>query len=127
MFFNSHIVNFVWETDKGEAGNIILLIFVLWGGFNCRWVWVKAESLIWSQLKSHLSVSAFFRKLVGLNPEARAKYLTILPPLATAWFLITRASPIYLVDEFIRLLPVSLKEMRTLRESKVLFFFYFWC
>ena len=117
MFFNSHIVNFVWETDEGEAGNIILLIFVLWGGFNCRWVWVKAESLI----------PAFFRKLVGLNPEARAKYLAIQPPLATAWFLITRASPIYLVDEFIRLLPVSLKEMRTLRESKVLFFFYFWC
>ena len=43
----------------GEAGNI-LLIFVLWGCFNCRWVGVEAESLIWGQLKSHLSIIVFF-------------------------------------------------------------------
>ena len=43
----------------GEAGNI-LLIFVLWGCFNCRWVRVEAESLIWGQLKLHLSVIVFF-------------------------------------------------------------------
>ena len=67
-----------------------------------------------------LSLFFFFRKLVGLNPEARAKYLAIQPLLATSWLLATRASPIYLVDEFTCLLPVLLKEMRMLRESKVL-------
>ena len=76
-------MNFVWKTDDGEAGNIILLIFVLWGCFNCRWVRIEAESLIWDQLKSHISVPVFFRKLVGLNPEATAKYLAIQPLLAT--------------------------------------------
>ena len=67
----------------GEAGNIILLIFVLWGCFNYRWVRVEAESLIWDQLKSHISVPVFFRKLFRLNTEARA-YLAIQPLLATS-------------------------------------------
>ena len=34
LFFNSHIVNFVWETDE-----------ILWGCFNCRWVRVEVDSL----------------------------------------------------------------------------------
>ena len=62
LFFNSHIVNFVQESNEGEAGKI-LLIFVLWGCFNCRWVKVEAESLIWGLLKSHLSVPIFFSKI----------------------------------------------------------------
>ena len=45
-------MNIVWETDEGEARNIILLIFVLWRCFNCRWVKDEAESLIWDQMKS---------------------------------------------------------------------------
>ena len=53
----------MWETDKGENENIILLIFVFWECFNCRWVGVQD---------------------VGLNPEARAKYLASQPLLATA-------------------------------------------
>ena len=65
LFFNFHIVNFVWEIDEGEVGNIILLIFVLWGCFNCRWVKVEAESLIWGQLKLHPSVPAFFANWLG--------------------------------------------------------------
>ena len=35
LFFNSHTVNFVWETDEGVVGSIILLIFILLGCFNC--------------------------------------------------------------------------------------------
>ena len=27
LFFNSHIVNFVWESDEGETGNILLILF----------------------------------------------------------------------------------------------------
>lgn len=46
LFFNSHAVNFVWETDEGVAGSIILLIFFLLGCFNCWWVRVEAECLI---------------------------------------------------------------------------------
>ena len=84
LFFNSHIANFVWETNEGEARNIILLIFGLWGCFDCWWVRFEAESLIWGQLKSHLSSSVFFFKLVGANPEARVKYLAIQPSLAIA-------------------------------------------
>ena len=64
LFFNSHIVNFVWESDEGEAGNI-LLIFVLWRCFNCWWVRVEAECLIWGQLKSHLYVPVFFPNWQG--------------------------------------------------------------
>ena len=26
-FFNPHIVNFVWESDEGKAGNILLILF----------------------------------------------------------------------------------------------------
>ena len=62
------------------------------------------------QLKLHFSVPAFFLKSVGLNSEARAKNLTIQPSLATASILATRAGPIYLAEEFSRLLPVLLKE-----------------
>ena len=47
LFFNSHTVNFVWETDEGVTGSIILLIFILLGCFNCWWVRVEAEHLIW--------------------------------------------------------------------------------
>ena len=83
---------------------------------------VEAESLIWGQLKSHFSVIVFFRKLVALNPEAIAKYLAIQLLLATSWLLATRSSPIYQVDEFIRLLPVSLKEVRTLWIQGSIFF-----
>ena len=43
FFPNFHILNFVWETDEGKTGNIILLIFVLSGCFNCRWVRVEEE------------------------------------------------------------------------------------
>ena len=38
LLFSSDIVNFVWKTDEGKAENIVLSIFVLWQGFNCRWV-----------------------------------------------------------------------------------------
>ena len=38
---------------------------------------VEAESLIWDQLELYISVPAFFSKLVGLNLEARAKYLAV--------------------------------------------------
>ena len=27
LFFNSHIVNFVWESDEGETRNILLILF----------------------------------------------------------------------------------------------------
>ena len=84
MVFSPHIVNFMWKTDEVEVRNIILLIFVLLACFNCRWVRVEAESLIWGQLKSHISVPIFSNKLVGLNPKARVKYLAIQPLLATA-------------------------------------------
>ena len=40
-----------------------------------------------------------------------------------AWLFASCASPIHLVDEFIRLFLVLLKEMRMLNESKVLSFF----
>ena len=72
----------------------------------------------------HISVTVFFRKSVGLNSKVRAKYLAIQPLLAAAWLLATRAIPIYLVDEFTHLLPVLLKEMRMLHESKNLFCFW---
>ena len=36
--FNTDIVNFVPKNDKGEAENIVLLIFVLWWCFNSRWM-----------------------------------------------------------------------------------------
>ena len=42
-------MNFMWETDLGEAENIVLLVSVLWLCFNCQWVrggWGGAESLI---------------------------------------------------------------------------------
>ena len=58
-----------------------------------------------------------------MDPEARVKYLPIQPLLATAWLLATRASSIYLVDEFICLLLLLLKEMGLLCEPKVLSFF----
>ena len=48
--------------------------------------------------------------MVGLNSEARAKNLTIQPSLSSASILATRASPIYLAEEFIWLLPVLLKK-----------------
>ena len=41
LHFNSDIVNFVWKTNEERgrgAENIVLLIFVLWRCFTCRWV-----------------------------------------------------------------------------------------
>ena len=42
LLFNTDIVNFVWKTDEGggggEAGSIVLLIFVLWRCLNHRWM-----------------------------------------------------------------------------------------
>ena len=38
MHYNSDIANFAWKTDEGEGGSIVLLIFVLWRCFTCRWV-----------------------------------------------------------------------------------------
>ena len=35
LFFNSDIMNFVWETDDGKAKSIVLLIFALWWYFHC--------------------------------------------------------------------------------------------
>ena len=63
----------------------------------------------------------FFSKLVGLNPEVRAKYLATQYLLATGWILTTHTSTIYLVDELIHLFQVLLKEMRVMCESNVLF------
>ena len=51
LLFNSDIVNFVWKTDEGEAESIVLLIFVLWWCFYCRWVAVLWRS---RKLKAHL-------------------------------------------------------------------------
>lgn len=36
LCLNSEIVKYVWETNKGKTGSIILLIFVLWECFNWR-------------------------------------------------------------------------------------------
>ena len=53
----SDIVNFVRKINKREAESIILLIFILWGCSNCRWltggrVGQKVPTLEWgSQLK----------------------------------------------------------------------------
>ena len=73
-------MSFVWETNKREAGDINLLIFVLCGYFNCRYVKVEAEK------NSHLGPveTWFFRKLARLNPEVQEKYLAIQLSLATA-------------------------------------------
>ena len=36
--FNFDIVNFVEKTNEGGTESIVLLIFVPWRCFNCRWV-----------------------------------------------------------------------------------------
>ena len=38
LIFNSDIVKLVQRTNEGKAASIILLIFVLWGCFDCRLV-----------------------------------------------------------------------------------------
>ena len=38
LHLNSDIVNFVWKTDEVEIESIVLLIFVLWRSFHCRWM-----------------------------------------------------------------------------------------
>ena len=67
---NYHILNFVWKTDEGEAESIVLVIFVLWWCFNCRWVkgwWGEAESLIKDQLKSHLFPTGILAKTISMT------------------------------------------------------------
>ena len=38
LLFNTDIVNFAAKTDEGEAGSIVLLIFVLWWCLHRRWM-----------------------------------------------------------------------------------------
>ena len=120
LFFKSHIVNFAWETNVGRQETFCWFLFFGGALIVDGWGWGR---------KSHLGPAeiaffcyCFFRKLVALNPEAIAKYLAIQLLLATSWLLATRSSPIYQVDEFIRLLPVSLKEVRTLWIQGSIFF-----
>ena len=54
--------------------------------------------------------------------EREGDHLTIELLWETARLLVTRVSPIYLVDEFIFLFLVLLKEMRTLGKSNIFIF-----
>ena len=111
FFPNFHILNFVWETDEGKTGNIILLIFVLSGCFNCRWVRVEEEvSLGPAEIASFCS--CFFSQFgwaASPSENEVSRYSVFIGNLT---------------DELIRLLSVLLKEIRMLRESKILSFWF---
>ena len=51
------------KSMRERQATLFLLIFVLWRCFDCRRVRIEAESLIWGQLKSSLSV--FLANLLG--------------------------------------------------------------
>ena len=59
-------------------------------------------------------------KLLWLYHGVHGEHLIIQLLWATAQLLVPRISPIYLVDEFVFLFLVLLKEMRMLSEYKVL-------
>ena len=62
--------------------------------------------------------------LIRLKSQKRVEHIAIQLLWATARLLVTLVNPIYLVDEFIFLFLVLLKEMKTLGESKVLSFLF---
>ena len=55
LLFRSDVVKFVWKTSVGEAGSIILLIFLQPSSEGKGW-WGGPENLMWGQLKSHIFV-----------------------------------------------------------------------
>ena len=68
--FSILILNFVWKADEGETESSVLLIFVLQGFLNSRWVRggeVGAESLIQGQLKSHLFPAGILAKATSMT------------------------------------------------------------
>ena len=38
LLFNSNIVKFVWKINERESESVVLIIFVYWRRFYCRWV-----------------------------------------------------------------------------------------
>ena len=102
MWVEYLIVNFLWET---------------------AWLLVTPVRPIYIVDEFIFLFLVLLCKLLWLNPRVLGKHLTIQLLLANAWLLVKSFSPIYLADDFIFLFLVVLKEIRSLGEFKVLFFF----
>ena len=71
LLFNIDIVNFMSNTDEGEAECIALLIFIFGQCLNHLWMregwWGGAERLMQRQLKSHLFPALILAKAISMT------------------------------------------------------------
>ena len=118
-----------WRSKFDSRDGRIIISFsvlILWtlceksGYLNCRWirgVGVGQEVLFRATWSCIVAFLVLFCRLVLLNSEAQENIL--LTSLLSTW-----ANPIHPVDEVIPSIPVLIKEIKMLGESKDLYFLF---